>query len=151
LLSCAQLGYAQSLQLRYALDDKYADVESDSLDRWILTSLQTPGDEIFNLLQAHGGGPQGAEWNPSTDLIYFVYGIDDHTLPNCLLNGTPVQLSILKTADACAMVLPFEVWIDALQPLNESNAESVIGGEFDFEIHFANAQFKSSFHAAFGE
>jgi hypothetical protein len=65
--------------LRYACDEKYESGQcaplSEKYSRWLTTKTVKPTAE--RILRIDDGGPLGAEWNPSNDLVLFA-AVQDH-------------------------------------------------------------------------
>lgn len=76
----------------YKLDDKYS-IEKDSLaiNSWLKekSKLILKNDSIESIFNQNGGGPNGAEWNPGTDLyIAIITSINTSTnVPKFSING----------------------------------------------------------------
>lgn len=154
----------------FKLDDKYS-VEKDSLVimNWLneksLAIIQN--DTLVNIFNQEGGGPNGAQWNPSTDLyIGISLGSDEFTeIPKLYINGKLFEEETQQQSPNLVWyVLNQDFWnkevieIDSPEYLREIEngnfkiEDNLLSGEiFKIEITYKDESLIKYFHAAYGE
>jgi hypothetical protein len=162
----------------YKLDDKYSTVtDQEAIDTWwkrTLVSIEQDGMRS-SLFGNNGGGPNGAEWNPSTDLYIVACLGDSLSMPSLEfeINGKPapgigfkISYPHSKKGTFVSFVVPLETWQKNLHRLPEERAVEICGDHYTdptantsfVEIMLrittkANSTFSfiDFFHAAYGE
>lgn len=162
----------------FKLNDKYS-TEKDSvvINTWLKerSIAILTNDSIENVFNQNGGGPNGAQWNPATDL-YIAISISSNELteiPKLYVNGKLYQKLIYKYQPHLIWyVLKQDFWereirkIDAPDVKQMYSLELLNGiknGEFNtmvdldygeilkFEITYKEEQLTKFFHATYGE
>lgn len=110
----------------YKLDDKYCEVSDETeIDNWLenKTTSISHNDIRGDLFQHQGGGPNGAEWNPSTDLYIAV---------NRELNAFEIQFNAKKLElekeaieGLTWMIVPMTTWFEELTQITEQDWEQM--------------------------
>ena len=134
----------------YMLDDKYASsTQSQEIDDWLKEKQKAIENKTldYNLFDKNGGGPNGAEWNPSTNL-YLAIVCPVNELNNNIelsINGTSYSNQMfLKDKNVSWYIIKQDFWEENLKEVNE---EKVL----EFKIEFNNLTTKKYFYAAYGE
>lgn len=158
----------------YKMDDKYCEVEDQAmLKNWMENKsiALSHHDVRGNLFDRTGGGPSGAEWNPST-AIYLVYTVDPSTV-EVSVNNQPLENESDLVAGYTWVKIPANQWERLLAPISaadwdemfpdgvqqEEDYSGVTGGispprigqiiKFNFQSSSTHKTY--FFHAAFGE
>ncbi|TNE54491.1 MAG: hypothetical protein EP338_06655 [Bacteroidetes bacterium] len=162
----------------YQLDEKYSSEEDSSL---IVQWMQEKSELILqNKIQgdifAHeGGGPNGAEWNPSTDLYIALLFPEDKTSssPKLQLNGRPQNHPVFEYNPHFVWYrVKEDFWVKQLKQMDSTEmraiypdalVKSIETGQFEpiadlmygeilkFDISFQEESLIRFFHATFGE
>lgn len=117
----------------YKMDDK-SSLEQDTaiINNWWkqkLVQVDLYGRPA-NIFQQHGGGPNGAEWNPLTDLFLVVTSrqVWNKETVTLYLNGIPVpgikftrKIPATKTGSLYYAQLPEKIWSSNLRPLTRED------------------------------
>jgi hypothetical protein len=125
----------------YKLDDKYSESKDTAeINNWWrkkLTGFERNGFQN-NLFAGKGGGPNGAEWNSSTDL-YVVATLNkilkDETIELELNKEKVSEIQFLKyipknkIGEIIYCVLPKIVWEKYLRKINANDLEGIYGKE----------------------
>jgi hypothetical protein len=125
----------------YKLDDKYSQSKDTAgINKWWQSKLnEFELNGIQNsLFEDHGGGPNGAEWNPSTDL--FVVAATNKILKNetvvLELNKKKIPgiklfkyLPDSKTGTILYFKLPQALWEKHLRKIKPNDLEGIYGKE----------------------
>lgn len=162
----------------FKLDDKYS-TENDSITikKWLEEKSQVilKSDSIENIFSQNGGGPNGAQWNPATDLYVAIATTSDELteLPKLYVNGKLYKKrSLAYTPALIWYVLSQDFWenevrkIDSLDIKQMYTPEFLNGiekGEFNpatdldygeilrIEISYGEDKLTKFFHATYGE
>lgn len=125
----------------YKLDDKYSFSKDTALiNSWWKSKLAQV--ELYgkpaNLFSHNGGGPNGAEWNSSTDLFIVAscgYKLISESV-ELRLNGKVIpglklvkQTPLTKTGTLLYLRLPQEVWEKELRDIQPGDLEALYGKE----------------------
>lgn len=124
----------------YKMDDKYAETtDTAEIDNWLKEkNAQIINNVIVNdLFQHNGGGPNGAEWNPGTDLYVAIYqpAQYNNTDLTIKLNDQPVNESPLIRSHIKWIVLPQRFWQKALSNIRNEDIEPLFGKKTVDEIN----------------
>ncbi|WP_378172394.1 hypothetical protein [Aquimarina sp. SS2-1] len=162
----------------FKLDDKYS-TEKDSLviNTWLKEKSITilTNDSIDNVFSQNGGGPNGAQWNPSTDL-YIAISTSSNELdeiPKLYMNGKLYQKLVYKYRPHLIWyVLKQDFWEREIRKINSSDVKKMYSlqllngienGKFNkmvdldygeilkFEITYKEEKLTKFFHATYGE
>ncbi len=162
----------------YKLDDKYS-TEKDSLIiiNWLKKKSQIilENDSIQNIFYRNAGGPNGAEWNPATDL--FIAVLTSKNIPT----GTPkiyINKKLHKyefynhSPNLTWYKVKYNIWkhnvkaidsIDMKKMFSTQFLNSIKNGEFKpivpleygkilrFDISYKKNRITKFFHATYGE
>ncbi len=162
----------------YKLDDKYS-TEKDSLIivNWLKkkSHIILKKDSIQNIFYRNGGGPNGAEWNPATDLFIAVLTTQNvpANTPEIYLNGKLHKNKFYTHSPNLSWYkVKYNVWkrqakdidsIDMQKMFSTNFLNSIKNGEFEpmaplengeilrFDISYEKSRITKFFHAAYGE
>jgi len=162
----------------YKLDDKYS-TEKDSLiiTNWLKEKSQTilKNDSIYNIFQQNGGGPNGAEWNPGTDLFIAVLTSNNvpSETPKIYLNGKLYKNQIYKyNPNLIWYKVKYDVWEQEVRGIDSDDIQKMFSAEFlngvkkgkldtvapleygevlRFDISYKENRITKFFHATYGE
>ena len=132
----------------YQLDDKYS-TENDGqiIDNWLnQKSIDIINHtEIESIFSHNAGGPNGAEWNPSTNLyiaILFPATPQNSTDPvELLINGKVYEDVYLKyNANLIWYKVKREFWENEVRTINTSDIEDMYPHDFLENIRAGNVQ-----------
>ena len=155
----------------YPMDDKYHEsTDKVELDNWVNQKNQSilVGELKFDLFDRNGGGPNGAEWNASTDLCLVIRSNQDYTIS---LNGEVYNEERINLGTMDWIVVKRSFWESHLRkmehedkkimfpegiPLEETFPiipieEMGFGEVIKFELTTADTTLIKYFHVAFGE
>lgn len=150
----------------YKLDDKYStSADSTEINLWWqnkLKDIELKGAQN-SLFESKGGGPNGAQWNPSADL--YVVATIKKVLTNesivVELNKKKIQEThVVKIVpkDKIGTILYFKiqrtVWEKHLRKIKPTNAEEMYGVEISTTVKRSKKDFtilKGFFRVAYGE
>ena len=164
----------------FKLDDKYS-TENDPLiiNKWLKrkSDLILKNKSIDNIFNHNGGGPNGAEWNPSTDLYIAILSpsiakgsAENHQL---FMNTKVYEQKILAySPDLIWYNVKQDFWEDQLRTIDPSDIAEMYSNEFlediktgsfepvtelnygeiiKFEVLLKSDTVSYFFHAAYGE
>lgn len=162
----------------YKLDDKNS-TEKDSLviNNWLKEKSQIilKNDSVQNLFQRNGGGPNGAEWNPATDLFIAILTTDSAPTeaPKIYLNGTLHKNQVYSySPNLIWHRVNYDVWEQKLKHIEPNDIQSMFSAEFlngikngefqpnvpleygevlRFDISFNEKRISKIFHSTYGE
>jgi hypothetical protein len=108
--------------VRYACDDKYDEGAvcrpgKAAWDAWLGSIQLTPAAP--NLLNRHGGGPGGAEWNPNAPLVAFVASADAGSAR--LKSSRATFKPVARFGDYDVFLLPMTAWSAAVRAARASD------------------------------
>jgi len=166
----------------YGLDDKYGDSnENDSgvVIDWLRkkSELILKSKSTDNIFSQPGGGPNGAEWNPSADLFVAILhsspAKDSTDVPKLLINGKRYEEVILEyNKNLTWYSIQRGFWENELRAIDAVDITKMYSSEFLNEVKNGNAHpvadlhygeilkfeavrrgdtLPSYFHAAYGE
>lgn len=125
----------------YKLNDKYA-VESDRLkiDKWLKTKMDsiTKNNALKNLFNRNGGGPNGSEWNPSTDLYFAIYQPSKKLNSNTklLINGNSYTNKVeQKNKNFTWYIIPRKYWKQKIRKIDSADIKSMYSETYLKEIN----------------
>ncbi len=172
-------GHSLKASCFFKLDDKYSTVrDSAQIEEWLTekSKVLLNTDSIPNIFHRNGGGPNGAQWNPGTDLYLAVLAKGssmDKETPSIYINGSLYdQKSNQKEIGLFWYAIPLDYWekqltnIDSEAIGNLYSPELLAGAEngiidlsapldegqiLKFEIHYKKETITRYFHIAFGE
>ncbi|MHA7059615.1 hypothetical protein ACWGOQ_0020480 [Aquimarina sp. M1] len=162
----------------YKLDDKYS-TEKDSLiiSNWLKEKSQIilKNDSIHNIFQRNGGGPNGAEWNPATDLFIAVLTSTNvpTKAPKIYLNGKLHKNQVYKySPNLIWYKVKYNVWKQKVKDIEPEDIQKMFSAEFlngvkngefkpivaldygevlRFDISYKKNRITKHFHATYGE
>ncbi|MGK3992815.1 hypothetical protein [Sorangium sp. So ce1024] len=109
------------IALRYACNEKYKDDDrcapsSEEYARWLAAVELRPSTE--RLVEVEGGGPMGAEWNPSNDIVLFAAEGD---APRSVRVGSKSFSGTAAGPGRIAFRVPLGVWKRVERPLRAAD------------------------------
>ncbi len=162
----------------YKLDDKYSiEKDSSTINRWLKekSKLILMNDSLESIFNQNGGGPIGAEWNPSTDLyIAVLTSIKESTnSPKLFINKKPYENNVYEYRPYLTWYLvKQDFWEKEIRKIESNDMEklfptwllkgikngrynkSVIsdfGEILKFDIRYEEQKITKFFHATYGE
>ncbi|MCX2764810.1 hypothetical protein [Aquimarina muelleri] len=162
----------------FKLDDKYS-IEEDNLiiNTWLKEKSQVllKNDSIPNIFSQNGGGPNGAQWNPSTDLYIAIltHYKESTEIPKLYINEKLYKKQVYPFS---SHLIWYEVkqsfWEQEVKEIDSSDIQKmypseflngISAGEFNpvadlkygkilkFEISYKKEKLTKFFHATYGE
>ena len=162
----------------FELDDKYSeDKDSLVIKNWLKeeSRLILKNDTIGNVFGQNGGGPNGAQWNPSTDLYVAILKPSNelHELPKLYLNGKSFTNQFYKYSPVLSWYLvKQDFWEQELREIDATDIKKMFSSEIlrgietgeyfpmtplnygeilKFEIRYKEEALTKFFHATYGE
>lgn len=157
----------------YKLDDKYSETnQATEIEAWLTTKTDNLllADFRGNLFDRNGAGPNGAEWNPSTDL--YVALVNASHEAEVKVNDAVYKADFTTIRGVYWFAIPLDDWQGRLKPISDEDVAVMfdkdnqtelatdevellqptgIGEILKFEIKLDNQTAENYFHAAFGE
>lgn len=157
----------------YKLDDKYSEThQATEIEAWLTAKTENLllADTRGNLFDRNGAGPNGAEWNPSTDL--YVALVNANPEAEVKMNDEVCKADFTIIQGVYWLVIPLDHWQARLKSISDEDAAALfekdgelerptdeiellqpktIGEILKFEIKSDNQTAVHYFHAAFGE
>ncbi|KYF54903.1 hypothetical protein BE08_41650 [Sorangium cellulosum] len=109
------------IALRYACNEKYQGDDgcasgSEEYARWLAAAVLRPSTE--RLVEVEGGGPMGAEWNPSNDIVLFAAEGD---APRSVRVGSKSFSGTAAGPGRIAFRVPLRAWKRLERPLRAAD------------------------------
>ncbi len=162
----------------FELDDKYS-IETDSLiiNRWLKekSTLLLKSDSVKNIFNQDGGGPNGSQWNPSTNLYLAILTTSNRYTedPKLYINGKLYKRKIYEFNPYLSWYLiRQDFWEKEVKEIDSIDIKKMYlpeflngikNGEFNpsedldygkilrFEIFYKEEKLTKFFHATYGE
>lgn len=162
----------------FKLDDKYS-IEKDSLiiNNWLKEKSQVllKEDSIPNIFSQNGGGPNGAQWNPSTDLYIAIltHSKESTETPKLYINEKSYKKQVYSFSPRLIWyAVKQSFWKQEVKEIDSLDIQKMYPPEFlngitneefhpvadlkygkilKFEISYKEAKLTKFFHATYGE
>lgn len=161
----------------FKLDEKYS-VEKDSIliHNWLKekSEIILANNSVENIFSHNSGGPNGAEWNPSTDLYIAVLSSSKTAnKPSLQINGKLYSNTVFNYNENLTWyIVEYDYWKNEALEIDSTSIKQMYAPEFlngiknkefdlvadlnygeilKFEISYENKILTKFFHATYGE
>lgn len=162
----------------YKLDEKYsAEKDSILINNWLKEKSKTilANDSIESIFNQNAGGPNGAEWNPGTDLYISILSSSKKTndKPSLRIKGELYSKSVFEYNDNLIWYLvEYDYWLKEVKEIDSTDIKQMFSSEvlngiknkefypvaqlnygeiLKFEISYENKILTKFFHVTYGE
>jgi len=132
----------------YELDDKYStENDCEAIDNWLKekSNLILRNETVKNIFNHNGGGPNGAEWNPSTNLyvavLYSSISQGRVNKPDLFINGKTYKEKLLEyNSNLIWYRVKQEFWTNESRTINSLDIKEMYSSEFLEDLNTENVQ-----------
>lgn len=162
----------------YKLDEKHsAEKDSTLINNWLKekSEIILANDSIESIFNQNAGGPNGAEWNPGTDLYIAILSPSKKITnkPSLRINGELYSKSVFEYNDNLIWYLvEYDYWLKEVKEIDSTDIKQMYTHEFlngiknkefspsadllygeilKFEISYGNKELVKFFYATYGE